>query len=70
MLLEQTGFEVVRISHPGGRYPLRYLVHKARTLVRLRALDSLTALLSESRIGGIQIPLNLADIATVVARRA
>lgn len=69
-LLEQTGFELVRVSHPGGRYPLRYLVHKARTLVRLRVLDSLTAFLSESRVGGIPIPLNLADIATVVARRA
>jgi 2-polyprenyl-3-methyl-5-hydroxy-6-metoxy-1,4-benzoquinol methylase len=70
MLLEQTGFELLRISHPGGRYPLRYLVHKARTLVRMRALDALTAYFSESRIGGIPIPLNLADIATVVARRA
>lgn len=69
-LLELTGFELIGLSHPGGRYPLRYLVHKARTLVRLRALDSLTARLSNSRLGGIPVPLNLADIVTVVARRA
>jgi len=68
-LLARAGFTVVELSHPGSRYPLRYLVHKARTLASLRALDALTAKLSASRFGGLAVPMNLGDIATVVARR-
>jgi 2-polyprenyl-3-methyl-5-hydroxy-6-metoxy-1,4-benzoquinol methylase len=68
-LLHRTGFELERLSHPGSRYPLRYLVHKARTLVGVRALDRLTARLAQTGAGTIAVPLNLWDIMTVVARR-
>jgi 2-polyprenyl-3-methyl-5-hydroxy-6-metoxy-1,4-benzoquinol methylase len=69
-LLEQTGFDVISLDHRGSRYPLRYLVHKLRTLVPLRALDRLTGRLAGSRLGAVTLPMNLWDIATVVARRA
>lgn len=68
-LLDQTGFDVVSLSHAGSRYPLAYLVHKTRTLVHVRALDALTQRLAESALGSISLPVNLWDIATVVARR-
>lgn len=68
-LLDQTGFDRLSLSHAGSRYPLRYLVHKARTLMQLRVLDTLTQRLTEGAIGRIAVPVNLWDIATVVARR-
>jgi SAM-dependent methyltransferase len=68
-LLEQSGFDVVSLDHRGSRYPLRYLVHKLRTLVPLRALDTLTGRLARSRIGAVTLPMNLWDITTVLARR-
>ncbi len=68
-LLEQSRFEVASLDHRGSRYPLRYLVHKLRTLVPARALDTLTGRLARSRVGAVAVPVNLWDIATVVARR-
>jgi len=68
-LLRRSGFEVVLLDHRGGRYPLRYLVHKLRTLVALRALDALTRRLASGRLGALTLPVNLGDIVTVVARR-
>lgn len=68
-LLRRAGFEVVSLDHRGGRYPLRYLVHKLRTLARSRTLDTLTRRLADSRVGALPVPMNLWDIATVVARR-
>jgi hypothetical protein len=68
-LLTQSGFDVVSLDHRGSRYPLRYLVHKLRTLLPLPALATLTGRLARSRVGAVTLPLNLWDIATVVARR-
>jgi SAM-dependent methyltransferase len=68
-LLAQSGFEVASLDHRGSRYPIRYLVHKSRTLVAARALDALTGRLARSRLGAIAVPVNLWDIVTVVARR-
>jgi SAM-dependent methyltransferase len=68
-LLTSSGFELARLDHRGGRYPVRYLVHKLRTIVSLRSLDRLTQRLVDSRIGAVDIPLNLWDIVTVIARR-
>lgn len=68
-LLAQSGFAVVSLDHRGSRYPVRYLVHKSRTLVPARALDTLTGRLARSRLGAIPLPVNLWDIVTVVARR-
>jgi SAM-dependent methyltransferase len=69
-LLARSGFDVVTLDHRGSRYPLRYLVHKLRTLVPLRALDTLTGRLAQGRLGALALPVNLWDIVTVVARRA
>ncbi len=69
LLLAQSGFEVASLDHRGSRYPVRYLVHKLRTLVSAGALDTLTGRLARSRLGAIALPVNLWDIATVVARR-
>jgi SAM-dependent methyltransferase len=69
-LLGRSGFDVVTLDHRGSRYPLRYLVHKLRTLVPLRALDTLTGRLAQGRLGAVALPVNLWDIVTVVARRA
>jgi hypothetical protein len=69
-LLARSGFDVVTLDHRGSRYPLRYLVHKLRTLVPLRALDTLTGRLAQGRLGAVALPVNLWDIVTVVARRA
>ena len=68
-LLARSGFDVVSLDHRGSRYPLRYLVHKLRTLVPLRALDTLTGRLARNRLGAVTLPVNLWDIVTVVARR-
>jgi hypothetical protein len=68
-LLARSGFDVVTLDHRGSRYPLRYLVHKLRTLVPLRALDTLTRRLAQGRLGAVALPVNLWDIVTVVARR-
>jgi SAM-dependent methyltransferase len=68
-LLARSGFDVVTLDHRGSRYPLRYLVHKLRTLVPLRALDTLTGRLAQGRLGAVALPVNLWDIVTVVARR-
>jgi 2-polyprenyl-3-methyl-5-hydroxy-6-metoxy-1,4-benzoquinol methylase len=69
-LLRRTGFEIEHLDHRGSRYPVRYLVHKLRTLVPSRALDAVTGRVVESRLGSIAVPLNLFDIVTVVARRS
>lgn len=68
-LLARSGFDVITLDHRGSRYPVRYLVHKLRTLAPLRALDALTGRLAQGRLGAMAVPVNLWDIVTVVARR-
>jgi SAM-dependent methyltransferase len=68
-LLSRLGFEIVSLDHRGNRYPLRYLVHKLRTIIPWRALDVMTRRLAHSRVGAMPVPMNLWDIVTVVARR-
>lgn len=67
-LLMRTGFTVIGADRSGARYPLRYLAHKARTLVRGALIDRAASALDASRLGSIAVPLNLFDIVTVVAR--
>ncbi len=69
--LAEAGFEIVWAGHPGARYTLRYLVHKLRTAApRSRALAAADRRIGRARIGRLAIPMNLWDIATVVARPA
>jgi 2-polyprenyl-3-methyl-5-hydroxy-6-metoxy-1,4-benzoquinol methylase len=67
-LLESNGFRVVSLDHCGSRYPLRYLVHKLRTLGPSTRLDRLSERLERTRVGAVAVPVNLWDIATVLAR--
>jgi 2-polyprenyl-3-methyl-5-hydroxy-6-metoxy-1,4-benzoquinol methylase len=68
--LTRAGFEVVYARHPGARYTLRYLVHKLRTMAPgSRLLARADARAGRSRLGRVAVPVNLWDIATVVARR-
>lgn len=64
-LLVSLGFEVLSIGHPPSVFPLRYLLHKTG----LRGRISLVRRLGDSSVGGLQVPLNLWDVMTVVARR-
>jgi SAM-dependent methyltransferase len=67
--LDRAGFQVVYARHPGARYTLRYLVHKLRTMApRSRVLAGADRRLGRSRIGRLAVPMNLWDIATVIAR--
>jgi SAM-dependent methyltransferase len=68
-LLDRTGFDVVEAAHPGARYSLRYLMHKARTFADIAPLRALADAVGGSRAGGIKIPLNLYDIVTICAVR-
>jgi 2-polyprenyl-3-methyl-5-hydroxy-6-metoxy-1,4-benzoquinol methylase len=67
-LLHRCGFEVLLLDHRGTRYPLRYLAHKARLV--LPGVERFAGRLAGSRLGSIAVPMNLFDIATVVARSA
>jgi len=49
--------------------PILSEVHSLVALLPLPALDTLTGRLARSRVGAVTLPLNLWDIATVVARR-
>jgi SAM-dependent methyltransferase len=62
-LLERTGFHVVWLGHPGGRYSVGHLAYKA---VSARIADAL----ARSRAARLSLPVNLFDIVTVVARRS
>jgi 2-polyprenyl-3-methyl-5-hydroxy-6-metoxy-1,4-benzoquinol methylase len=67
--LARAGFEVVYARHPGARYTLRYLVHKLRTMAPdSRLLARADERAGRSRVGRVAVPVNLWDIATVVAR--
>lgn len=68
--LREYGFEPLSIGHPGGRYSLRYVVHKLGTMApRSRALRKLEAFTSERPLGDRSLRLNLFDIVTVAARK-
>lgn len=68
VLLERLGFVTISATHPGGRYSLRYLTYKLRTIADVRAVRRVAMLLERSRFGNVKVPLNLGDIITVVAR--
>jgi 2-polyprenyl-3-methyl-5-hydroxy-6-metoxy-1,4-benzoquinol methylase len=69
LALERAGFQIVYAKHPGARYTLRYLAHKLRTMApRSRVLTAADQRLGRSRLGRLSVPVNLGDIATVIAR--
>ena len=68
-LLERTGFEVIGLDHRGGRYPVRYLLHKLKVTSGPRALSTPARRIAENRVGALTVSMNLWDIVTVFARR-
>ena len=68
-LLGRTGFDVVQLGHPGARYSLAYLAHKARTLADVSPLRAVAGVLADRQLGRLAVPVNLFDIVSVYARR-
>jgi 2-polyprenyl-3-methyl-5-hydroxy-6-metoxy-1,4-benzoquinol methylase len=68
-LLRATGFEVVSVRHSSALFPLWYVAHKACLIVDRSIVDAAARRLARSRLGGRNVPLNLWDVMTVLARR-
>ena len=68
-LLRDCGYEVVTARHPAAVFPVRYLAHKACMAVDVRPATAAASFLARSRLGRLQVPMNLWDVMTVVARR-
>ncbi len=62
-LLENSGFDVAWVGHPGARYSLAHLAYKS-------VPDALAKRVANARLGRYSLPVNLFDIVTVVARKA
>jgi 2-polyprenyl-3-methyl-5-hydroxy-6-metoxy-1,4-benzoquinol methylase len=66
----QTGFDVLSVSYPAARYSLGYLAFKLRSMVpESRVVRRAGDAFSRSRAGRLAVPVNLWDIATLIARR-
>jgi len=68
-LLRGLGFEVVYEGHPGSRYSVGYMAHKLRTMIDVAPVRQAVDVVSRTRLGRLQVPVNLGDIVTVIARR-
>jgi 2-polyprenyl-3-methyl-5-hydroxy-6-metoxy-1,4-benzoquinol methylase len=66
-LIEGAGLRVVRRGHPGARYSLRYLAHKARTLSDSALVRRAASAFDRRAAGRVAVPVNLWDILTVIA---
>jgi SAM-dependent methyltransferase len=67
--LGEAGFDLLEQSHPGASFPLRYLSHKARTMLDVPPTRAVATWLERSPLGAIELPVNLRDVITVVARK-
>lgn len=67
--LADVGLDVLERSHPGSSFPLRYLSHKARTMLDVPPTRAIAAWLERSPLGAVEVPLNLGDVMTVIARK-
>jgi 2-polyprenyl-3-methyl-5-hydroxy-6-metoxy-1,4-benzoquinol methylase len=68
--LEQSGFAVTRVGHPGAHYSLRYIVYKLGTMApRSRTVHAAADRLAQRPLGERSLRFNLGDIATIHARR-
>jgi 2-polyprenyl-3-methyl-5-hydroxy-6-metoxy-1,4-benzoquinol methylase len=68
--LEEQGFGVLAMKNVWSTYSVDYLAHKAQTLGSGWPLERLIAALKRSPLRMLEIPVNLYDIVTVVARKA
>jgi SAM-dependent methyltransferase len=67
--LNRSGFQLLEYRFRAGRYSPQYLLHKLRTLVDARVIRAAATRIATTRISEWGIPVNLFDIATVVARK-
>lgn len=69
-LLERAGLAVEHERHAAAWYPVRYLMHKLRTMApRSRTAQWSASWFERRRIGRLAVPMNLWDIVTVIARK-
>jgi 2-polyprenyl-3-methyl-5-hydroxy-6-metoxy-1,4-benzoquinol methylase len=67
--LQERGFEITYVGHPGAYYSLRYMAYKLRMMApRSRTVHALGEWLAAHSIGELSLPFNLGDIVTVHAR--
>jgi SAM-dependent methyltransferase len=69
-ILGGLGFEIEYRGHPGVRYPIRYLTYKARTMIDIAPVRFVARATAQSGVGRNEVPINLGDIITIVARRS
>jgi 2-polyprenyl-3-methyl-5-hydroxy-6-metoxy-1,4-benzoquinol methylase/predicted RNA-binding Zn-ribbon protein involved in translation (DUF1610 family) len=67
--LEEQNLEVLAARYLWSGYSAVYLIHKAQTLGRTLRLRRLVPALERRGLGHLQIPVNLFDIVTIVARK-
>jgi len=68
-MLDRAGFDTLHVGHPGGRYSVRYLTYKLRTFSDAAPVRALAERVGASRLGAVDVPVNLGDIVTVHARK-
>jgi len=67
--LEEEGFEVIGAKYPWSSYSVAYLAHKSQTFGATTVLNRLRTALMRPPLGQLEVPFNLFDILTLVARR-
>lgn len=68
-LLRDAGFELVRTTHEAAWYSLGHLLYKLETLLPGGIGRAGAYRLRRARLGELELPVNLFDIVTVVARK-
>jgi SAM-dependent methyltransferase len=69
LLLETRGFDVLHVAHPGARYSANHIVYKLEWMFTGRRGSRVFHRAAQSRLARANVPLNLFDIMTVIARR-
>ncbi len=67
--LEEQGFQLLTTKKPSSTYSVAYLAHKSQTVAGNRLARRLAASARRSPLGRLEIPMNLYDIMTLVARK-
>jgi 2-polyprenyl-3-methyl-5-hydroxy-6-metoxy-1,4-benzoquinol methylase len=68
-LLTQAGLEILSMRATSSSYSVAHLVYKLQTLARIGAIRRAAATIRASRVSATDLPVNLFDIVTVVARK-
>jgi 2-polyprenyl-3-methyl-5-hydroxy-6-metoxy-1,4-benzoquinol methylase len=68
-MLREVGFEGPRFAHPSAWYSTKHLTYKLESLLARGVGRSISHALGAARLGQLEIPVNLFDIMTVLARK-